>query len=586
MSRALDPVELSLFANRVDSVCGEMGVQLARAAFSPNIRDRLDFSCALFDANGRLCAQAAHIPVHLGSMAYAMADIVAGLDWSPGDMVMLNDPYLGGTHLPDVTVVAPLFAEGSLVAFVANRAHHADIGGESPGSMPLSRSLHEEGILIPPGHIVRAGIVDRERLVEITQATRNPRDAWGDFAAQISANRRGLERLGELVSAMGADTWRAAVTQLNEYGARLAWDALGAIPDGCFTFEDFMDDDGLGDEDIPIRVSIERRSDHLRVDFTGTAAQVAGNINCPLSVTAAGVLYALRCLMPPRTPACAGTFDPVRLEVPEGCLLNAVRPAAVAAGNVETSTRVVDVVLGALARAMPDRIPAASHGSMNNVAMGAAGANPWGYYETLGGGMGAGRHGGGISAVQTHMTNTRNTPVEVLESRYPIRVRRYAVRTGSGGKGVRPGGDGLVRSYEFLAPARFTLLTERRRRAPWGLEGGGDGAPGINRLNDETLPPKVSREARPGDVLTIETPGGGAFGAVASGKSQVARKTSKANAKCGSGARSGPLLEWVLTCVWAAENPGSGISFPRSRFALPCHLPLETCHCLHVRHLR
>jgi N-methylhydantoinase B len=490
-----------------------MGVQLARSAFSPNIRDRLDFSCALFDARGELCAQAAHIPVHLGSMAHAMRGIVAGIRWAPGDMVMLNDPFLGGTHLPDVTVVAPLFVKDRLAAFVANRAHHADIGGESPGSMPLSRSLHEEGILIPPGHVVRAGVINRERLAEITGATRNARDALGDFAAQIGANRRGLQRLAALVESMGEEAWRTAVEQLNDYGARLAWDALGAIPGGRFEFEDFMDDDGLGHEDIPIRVAVERRDDHIHVDFTGTAAQVAGNINCPLSVTAAGVLYAMRCLMPARTPACAGTFRPVRMTVPEGSLLNALRPAAVAAGNVETSTRVVDVVLGALADALPGRIPAASHGSMNNVAMGAVGAHPWGYYETLGGGMGAGRHGGGLSAVQTHMTNTRNTPIEVLESRYPIHVRDYSVRRGSGGAGLRSGGDGLVRSYEFRAPARFTLLTERRRRAPWGLHGGAPGAPGINRLNGEILPPKVSMDVRPGDVLTIETPGGGGYGA-------------------------------------------------------------------------
>jgi N-methylhydantoinase B len=514
----LDPIELSLFASRVDSICGEMGVQLSQAAFSPNIRDRLDFSCALFDADGRLCAQAAHIPVHLGSMAYAMADIVAGLEWAPGDMVMLNDPFLGGTHLPDVTVVAPLFVGDVLVAFVANRAHHADIGGEAPGSMPLSRSLHEEGILIPPGHIVRKGRLDQARLDEITAATRNPRDAQGDFAAQMGASRRGLERLGALIDAMGVATWHQAVAQLNDYGERLARDALDAIPEGRFEFADCMDDDGLGHADIPIQVVIERQGDVLEVDLTGTASQVQGNINCPLSVTAAGVFYALRCLMPAQTPACAGSFRPIRLKVPEGSLLNALRPAAVAAGNVETSTRVVDVVLGALARALPGRIPAASHGSMNNVAMGQGGAHPWGYYETLGGGMGAGLHGGGLSAVQTHMTNTRNTPIEVLESRYPLRVRRYALRRGSGGEGIRPGGDGLIRSYEFLAPARFTLLTERRSHAPWGLEGGADGQPGINRLNDELLPAKVSRELKAGDVLSIETPGGGGYGAVASGK--------------------------------------------------------------------
>jgi N-methylhydantoinase B len=548
VTSSLNPVELSLYASRVASLCGEMGIQLARAAFSPNIRDRLDFSCALFDARGGLCAQAAHIPVHLGSMAYAMGDIVSGINWAPGDMVMLNDPFLGGTHLPDVTVVAPLFADGVLLAFVANRAHHADIGGESPGSMPLSRSLHEEGVLIPPGHIMRAGVLNREHLDDITAATRNPRDAQGDFAAQIGANRRGLERLAALVESMGAEAWQGAVDQLNDYAERLAWAALREIPEGSFGFEDWMDDDGLGHRDIPIRVRIERRSGALHVDFTGTGDQVRGNINCPLSVTAAGVLYALRCLMPAHTPACAGTFRPVRLAVPEGSLLNARRPAAVAAGNVETSTRVVDVVLGALARALPERIPAASHGSMNNVAMGYGAMDqghmhPWGYYETLGGGMGAGCHGGGLSAVQTHMTNTRNTPIEVLESRYPVRVRRYGVRRGSGGQGARPGGDGLVRSYEFLAPARFTLLTERRARAPWGLNGGGDGQPGINRLNDEVLPGKVSREVGPGDVLTIETPGGGAFGTVASGKSQVARKNSTANAKCGSDTRDRPLIE-------------------------------------------
>lgn len=507
-----DAVELSLFASRIAAVCEEMGAQLRRAAFSPNIRDRLDFSCAVFDAHGALCAQAAHIPVHLGSMAYAMGGIVRALTWRPGDMVILNDPFLGGTHLPDVTVIAPVFVDEVLVGFVANRAHHADIGAPSPGSMPLSRSLHEEGLIIPPGHIVREGVLDRARLAELTASSRNAADAAGDFHAQIGANRRGVERLAELAAAMGPQAYMRALAELNDYGERLARSALRALPRGVYRFEDYMDDDGLGREDIPIRAAVHVEADGVRVDFSGSSAQVPGNINCPLSVTAAAVYYVFRCLMPPQTPACAGSFRPIALRVPEGSLLNARRPAAVAAGNVETSTRVVDVVLGALAQALPEEIPAASHGSMNNLAVGASGARPWGYYETIGGGMGAGARGGGLSGVQTHMTNTRNTPIEVLELRYPLRITRYALRRGSGGAGRRPGGDGLVREYQFLAPARYTLLTERRRHAPWGLAGGAPGRPGRNLLNGRELPPKAAGEARPGDRLTIETPGGGGWG--------------------------------------------------------------------------
>ncbi len=509
---SLDAIQLGLFASRITAVCEEMGAVLRHAAFSPNIRDRLDYSCAVFDAEGRLCAQAAHIPVHLGSMAYAMAGVVARLDWAPGDMVIFNDPYLGGTHLPDVTLVAPVFHADELVGFVANRAHHADIGAESPGSMPISRSLHEEGLLIPPGHILRQGRLDAPLLARIREHSRNPRDAEGDIRAQISACERGLLRLRELIGDLGTATYRSALNDLNDYGERLARHALGQLPEGEWFFEDWMDDDGLGHRDIPIRLQLRLSAGGAEMDFSGTHPQVEGNINCPLSVTAAGVYYAFRCLMPPQTPACAGSFRPIRLQVPAGCLLNAERPAAVAAGNVETSTRVVDVVLGALAQAAPHRIPAASQGTMNNLAMGHSGTPCWGYYETLGGGMGAGPEGGGLSAVQTHMTNTRNTPIEVLETRLPLRVRRYAIRRGSGGAGRRPGGDGLVREYEFLGPARFTLLTERRRHAPWGLAGGASGKPGRNLLNGEELPPKVERTVKPGDRLCIETPGGGGHG--------------------------------------------------------------------------
>jgi N-methylhydantoinase B len=509
----MNAIELGLFASRLESVCEEMGVVLRQAAFSTNIRDRLDFSCAVFDRDGRLSAQAAHIPVHLGSMAYAMADIVGALDWAEGDMVVLNDPFLGGTHLPDVTLVAPLFAEGRLVAFVANRAHHADIGASVPGSMPVSRTLDEEGLIIPPSRLIRRGDLDHGLLARILGATRNPDDARGDFFAQIGANRAGLARLTSLIEGRGVTAYEAAIRELDDYAERLARAALREIPLGTYRFEDRMDDDGQGTEDIPIRVSIEVLPERIHVDFAGTADQVPGNINCPLSVAAAAVLYAFRCLMPAQTPACAGTFRSIGLVAPLGSLLNARRPAAVAAGNVETSSRVVDVVLGALARAIPDRIPAASQGSMNNLAVGSAAPGAaWSYYETIGGGMGAGATGGGWSAVQTHMTNTLNTPIEVMEGHYPLRVTGYALRSGSGGRGARPGGEGLIRELTFLAPAEMTLLTERRRVAPWGIAGGGPARCGRNRLNGRDLPPKISLRVESGDRLTIETPGGGGWG--------------------------------------------------------------------------
>ena len=509
----MEPIELSIFSSRLEAVCDEMGVVLRNAAFSPNIRDRLDFSCALFDAVGGLCAQAAHIPVHLGSMAFAMVDLVTRLQWVEGDMAVLNDPFLGGTHLPDVTVIAPLFAGGQLAAFVVNRAHHADIGAHAPGSMPISRSIHDEGRVIAPVHLVRRGELDMQLLESIAGGTRNPTDSRGDFYAQIGANRAGLARLGEVISQSGIEGFRGGLAALNDYGERLATGALREIPDGTYCFEDLMDDDGQGHRDIRIRVQVRIEAGTARVDFAGTAKQVPGNINCPPAVAAAAVLYVFRCLMPPQTPSCAGSFRPVSLLAPDGCLLNARYPAAVAAGNVETSTRVVDAVLGALAQAVPERIPAASHGSMNNLAMGSAASGAaWDYYETIGGGMGAGATGGGLSGIQTHMTNTLNTPIEVLEARFPLRVTRYGLRNGSGGHGRRAGGDGLVRELEFLAPASVSLLTERRRHAPWGSDGGEPGRPGRNLLNDRELPGKVALAVAAGDRLRIETPGGGGWG--------------------------------------------------------------------------
>ncbi|KAB7623188.1 hydantoinase B/oxoprolinase family protein [Alkalilimnicola sp. S0819] len=509
----MNPVELGIFSSRLGAVCDEMGAVLQRSAFSPNIRDRLDFSCAVFDAEGALAAQAAHIPVHLGSMAYAMGDLVQAMDWRPGDMVVLNDPYLGGTHLPDVTLVAPVFIEEQLLGFVANRAHHADIGAITPGSMPLSSRLEEEGVVIPPSYLYRAGELCEELLARIAGATRNARQTRGDFSAQASSARTGVGRLQALVRALGVEAYLRGLTALNDYAERLVRAALAELPAGEFRYTDYLDDDGQGNVDLPVSVTVRVGAEGIRVDFTGTAPQTSGNINCPVSVAAAAVYYVFRCLMPPQTPACAGAFRPVSLSVPDGCLLNARRPAAVAAGNVETSTRVVDALMGALAQALPERLAGASHGSMNNLAMGAPEGEPaWDYYETLGGGMGAGERGGGLDAVQTHMTNTLNTPVEALEMAYPLRVRHYGVRRGSGGAGRRAGGCGLVREYEFLAPAVVTLLTERRRHRPWGLAGGEPGAAGRNLLNGETLPPKATVRVASGDRLRVETPGGGGWG--------------------------------------------------------------------------
>jgi len=509
----MDAIDLSVFSSRIDAICEEMGVVLRRTAFSPNIVDRLDFSCAIFDAAGLLCAQAAHIPVHLGSMAYAMSSIICQVDWQDGDMVILNDPYLGGTHLPDVTLISPVFVEGKLQAFVTNRAHHADIGADSPGSMPLSSSLQEEGLVIPPTILVRKGELDRSVMQAITHATRQPQQAQGDFSAQISACQKGLSSLMLIIRSMGCDIFQQALVELNDYAYKLATASLTDIPDGSYYAEDVMDDDGLGNKDILIRLALTINNDQVELDFNGSADQVSGNINCPLSVTAAAAYYVFRCLMPDYTPACQGSFRNLKLTVPEACLLNACYPAAVAAGNVETSSRIVDIILAALAQAIPARIPAASQGSMNNLAMGSAlTGNSWDYYETMGGGMGASAGKNGLSAVQTHMTNTLNTPVEVLERRYPVRIRQYAIRRNSGGQGHYQGGDGLVRAFEFLKPAQVTLLTERRRHSPAGLAGGGAGKAGCNWLNQKILPGKVSLDVHSGDILTIETPGAGGWG--------------------------------------------------------------------------
>lgn len=506
-------IALSVFSSRLNAICVEMGAALQRSAFSPNIKDRLDFSCAIFDLDGQLCAQAAHIPVHLGSMAFAMQDLIHAMAWQPEDILILNNPFMGGTHLPDVTVIAPVFIADKLVGYVANRAHHANIGASSPGSMPIATHIDQEGALISPTLLVREGSWREDVLDALCGGAADVRGR-GDFYAQVSSCQLGVKRLQELVTAWGVAEYGLSLAQLNDYGEALALAEWRKIPDGQYRFEDSMEDDGMGQRNIPIKLCLTLADGHISADFSGSSGQVAGNINCPLAVAAAAVYYCFRCLLPAYAPGCAGTFRPIRLTAPSGSLLNALYPAAVAAGNVETSSRIVDVVFGALATALPSRIPAAAQGTMNNLAMGCvaqAGRPRWDYYETLAGGSGGGPEGHGLSARQTHMTNTLNTPVESIESHFPVRINRYQIRRGSGGQGDHCGGDGVIKEFEFLAPAQATLLTERRVLAPWGLGGGKPGAAGQNWLNTQRLPAKTSVDLGVGDRLTILTPGGGGW---------------------------------------------------------------------------
>ena len=508
----MNAVELKLFASRVAAICDEMGVVLRRAAFSPNIKDRLDFSCALFGQDGQLIGQAAHIPVHLGSMAFAMGDLVRQRAWRPADILVVNDPYLGGTHLPDVTVISPVFVSDIIIGFVANRAHHANIGCETPGSMPVSQHLEEEGIVIPPTLLFSSGKLQQPCL-DLLQMPAGRLE--GDLAAQVGANQLGVQRLCELVSELTSASFSAGMHELDAYADRIMEKLIGSLSPGNYSFKDFLDDDGFGSSTISLSLSLTVEAHSVELDFTGSSGMVPGNLNCPESVVAAAVYYCFRCLLPDESPSCSGLFRRLKIKTKPRSILNAERPAAVAAGNVETSTRLVDLIFGALAQILPEQIPAASQGTMNNIALGqidpASGAR-WDYYETVAGGLGAGPHADGLSCVQSHMTNTLNTPVEILEMSYPLRVTRYAEREGSGGAGKSRGGNGVVKEYEFLEPAQLTLLTERRRFAPWGLAGGEDGAKGENLLNGHNLPGKCSLAVQAGDRLEIRTPGGGGWG--------------------------------------------------------------------------
>jgi len=520
MTDARELLALEVFRNRFAAVAEEMGVTLMRTAYSPNIKERRDYSCAVFDAAGNMVAQAAHIPVHLGAMPLSVHAVLAEKTFAPGDMVMVNDPFRGGTHLPDITLVAPVFAGGDRpVFYVANRAHHSDVGGMAAGSMPLSTSLFQEGVVIPPLTVVRGGALDRQIMDFFLANVRTPIEREGDFAAQIMANLTGAKRLSEMIDTFGPGRVAHQAARLMDHAEALARAAIRAVPDGEYAAGDVLDDDGTGGMDIAVRLRLSVQGETMAFDFSESDPQAAGCVNATRAIAVSAVLYAVRCLVARDVPVNAGLSRPIRIVTRPGSVVDARFPAAVAGGNVETSQRLVDVLFLALSRALPGRVPAASQGTMNNVAMGGIDARtgaPFAYYETLAGGMGAGAAGSGESAVHSHMTNTLNTPVEALEYAYPLVVREYGLRRGSGGEGRHPGGDGLVRDVEFLGPTEVTVLSDRRRHGPYGLAGGAPGATGRNVLitggEARELPGKCHFTASPGDRLRVETPGGGGYG--------------------------------------------------------------------------
>jgi len=541
--KKFDPITLEIYRALYTSVAEEMGVALRRTAFSPNIKERRDYSCAVFDSSGRVIAQGDHMPVHLGSMPMAVAAALREVEIGPGDVVALNDPFAGGTHLPDVTLVMGVFGKtaggrrqtagnrkrapaarilppASCLFFVANRAHHADIGGATPGSMGLATDVYGEGVRIPPIHLVRGGEICDDVMKLILANVRSNKERQADFEAQIGSLKTGAARLLEIVARRGAKEASHYAAHLISYSSRMMRHAINAIPDGSYQAADALDDDGIRESEIPIRVRITIRGDRALVDFSGSAPQVAGAINAVEAITVSAVSYCFRCLVGGDVPASAGLMQPIEVVAPKGTVVNANHPASVAGGNVETSQRIVDTVFKALAQAIPERIPAASQGTMNNLTIG--GIDPrtgaeFSYYETVAGGMGARPSLDGMSATHTHMTNSLNTPAEALEYAYPLRVRRYRINKGSGGKGKHKGGDGSIREIEVLAAARMSLLSDRRKRAPYGLHGGEDGKRGracIIRTDgsEEELTSKGSWQMEAGDRVRIETPSGGGFG--------------------------------------------------------------------------
>jgi len=517
--RKFDPIELEIFKNAFVSISEEMGAVLGRTALSPNIKERKDFSCAVFNRRGETLAQGSHIPVHLGAMPLSVQAAIQAMTFEEGDLVILNDPYRGGTHLPDITCIAPVFFEKKLSFFAANRAHHSDVGGMTPGSMPLATEIFQEGLILPPLKLIRKGKTNDEVLRLILANVRTPEERKGDLLAQMAACEKGKQRIREAVGKYGLNKILRYSALIQDYTEKILRATIRSIPDGDYVFEDFMDDDGISDDPVKIRVEVRIRGSRADVDFRGSSFQVKGGINANEAVTFSAVLYVFRSLIEEDIPFNTGLMRPLRIIAPPGLVVSARYPAATAAGNVETSQRIVDVLLGALAKALPEKIPAASSGTMNNIAIG--GYDPdrrrnFAYYETIGGGMGGSRDHPGLSGVHTHMTNSLNTPLEALENYLPIRIRRYSLRKGSGGRGRNRGGDGLVREYEFDIPAQVTIMSERRKFSPYGLQGGRPGRPGKNVLFSDgkkfNLKSKANLLVKPGDVLRIETPGGGGYG--------------------------------------------------------------------------
>ncbi len=518
---AFDPVKLQVFKSLFHSIAEEMGATLKRTAYSPNIKERRDYSCAIFDDQCRMIAQGDHMPVHLGSMPLSVEAALENRTIGPGDMVLLNDPYKGGTHLPDITLVSGVFRGSRLLFYVACRAHHSDVGGMSPGSMPLAEEIFQEGLRIPPVLVMKKGRLNRDVWDLVLYNVRTPEEREGDLAAMLGANRTGERRLLEIIEKYGLPEVRRYIEELLDYTERMTRHAISRIPNGTYEAEDVMDNDGIGDQPIAIRVRIRIRGSDARVDFSASDPQAAGSINAVYAITASVVFYVFRTLVGLSIPSTAGGMRPLEIIAPEGTVVNARPPAAVCGGNVETSQRIVDVLYRCLSSSLPGIIPAASQGTMNNLTFGGTDSRTgkaFAYYETIAGGMGARPTMDGISGVHTHMTNSMNTPVEVLEYAYPIRVQRYALRPRSGGAGRWRGGDGVVREVRFLTRAEVTVLSERRRFRPYGLSGGSPGSAGRNRITREDgsvdrLPSKFTTSVSAGDVLTLETPGGGGWGA-------------------------------------------------------------------------
>jgi N-methylhydantoinase B len=519
----LPGIRLEIFKNLFAAIPEEMGVVLRKSSYSPNIKERRDFSCALFDRDGRMISQAAHIPVHLGSMPLSVAAAIEAFQGNlqEGDMVLLNDPFRGGTHLPDITLVTPVFLSGTMVAFVASRAHHADVGGMSAGSMPIAREIYQEGIIIPPVKLFSKGELNQGVWDMLLANVRTPEERRGDLWAQVAANQRGVERFLDLIRRYGENEVFSYMHELLAYTERMTRRLLEDLPDGVYTFIDQLDEDGISPDPIPIRVAITIQGDQAVVDFNGSSLQRAGPVNAVYAITLSAVYYVFRCLVGLDVPNNSGCLAPIHVIAPPGSVVNAQPPAAVSAGNVETSQRIVDVLLGAMAQAAPERVPAASQGTMNNLTIGGMDEStpvrpkPFAYYETIAGGMGARPGADGLSGVHSHMTNTLNTPIEALEYAYPLRVLRYEIRQITGGRGRWNGGNGLRRDIQVLAPVQATIVSERRRFPPYGLWGGGSGSIGENLLirGDQVikLPGKGSIELEAGDILSIRTPGGGGY---------------------------------------------------------------------------